>query len=138
MTYRAASDAHYAAAAPELQARWGKIDLHAWLAPIARHLHGLPRAAHILDIGAGTGQLSAHLALRGHRVTAVEPVAELWQEHAVSRIQDDLPRLGLINGPFDLVLGLSVLHHLPPADQRRALGRMADLTAPGGALILAA
>ena len=32
---------------------------------------------HILDVGAGTGQLSLPLAERGHRVTAIEPAAAM-------------------------------------------------------------
>ncbi|MEM1373226.1 MAG: class I SAM-dependent methyltransferase [Pseudomonadota bacterium] len=138
MTYRASSDAHYASCALQMKERWSEIDQDHWLAPIARNLRNLPHSARILDVGAGTGRLAAHLAARGHRVTAVEPVDWLWQEPCVPRIPDDLPGLARVKGPFDAILALGVLHHLPPAHQHRGLARMAELIAPGGALIIAA
>ncbi|MEM1236463.1 MAG: class I SAM-dependent methyltransferase [Pseudomonadota bacterium] len=123
----------YTDAAPALRAKWGVIDLDDWLKPVAPHLHG----RQILDVGAGTGRLSAHLA-RHANVTAVEPVSALWEAPGVPRIDDTLPRLARVRGSYDLILSLGVLHHLCPRDQTHAMARMAELTAPGGRLILAA
>ncbi|MEM8591001.1 MAG: class I SAM-dependent methyltransferase [Pseudomonadota bacterium] len=128
-------DDFYADAARALHARWSTLNMDDWLRPVAPFIAKQQGGRRVLDVGAGTGDLATEFAQAGCRVTAIEPVAEMW--HAdLPRVEDRLPRLGKLRGPFDLVLCLSVLHHLPPADQTRAFRRMAELTRPGGTMIL--
>ncbi|MEM1100037.1 MAG: class I SAM-dependent methyltransferase [Pseudomonadota bacterium] len=121
----------YRDAAPTLRAQWRDVDMERWRAPMAAWLTG----KRILDVGAGTGELASYLAERAF-VTAVGSTAALW-DSALPRLDDRLPRLARVRGRFDLVLCLSVFHHLTPRDQVRAFQRLAALTAPGGRLILA-
>ena len=101
-------------------------------------------ATSILDLGAATGRDAAWLARMGHRVTAVEPVAELREAgkrlhplEAIVWIDDRLPRLERLGAAmsFDCVLANGVLHHLDPTCQAVAMARLAGLLEPGGVLI---
>ncbi len=138
------SDAHpgtqgYAEHASELLTQWAALDVEASCAPIARYLHAPPGRA--LDIGVGAGNTSAYLALRGWEVTSTEPTDALragaMRRHAGFKIRwldDALPALPSLRAGvdrFDLVLGLAVLMHLDPDEQRVALVNMAALTGPG-------
>lgn len=108
------------------------------------YLPFLPKQpARVLDLGAGAGQNSAALAAAGHQVTAVEPVRSFrvyGQDSQPSAkilwVDDALPALSRLSGPFDFILAEAVWHHLDAAGQRAALGRATALLAPRGALAL--
>ena len=87
----------------------------------------LAPASSILDIGAGTGSLAMQLAAAGHRVTAVEPDAQM-RAVMLTRLaerEDVAPRFTLlpedafVEGTFDLVTSLAVLHLVPDESERR-------------------
>jgi SAM-dependent methyltransferase len=93
------------------------------------------RAKRILEIGAGAGTLLAELTSR-YPESAFEGVevnraaAEIARRKGL-RVAD---RLDDINGPFDLVLAVAVIEHVPsPA---RFLAAARRLLAPGGLLYL--
>jgi protein-L-isoaspartate O-methyltransferase len=73
-------------------------------------LHLIPTdPCRVLDIGAGTGRDAAGFAALGHRVTAVEPTAELRTRaealHPSARIEwldDNLPDLARLSARRDL------------------------------------
>jgi len=100
----------------------------------------------VLDLGAGAGTDSAWLAKRGHRVTAVEPVAafrdacnRLHPSLQVKWINDSLPDLAKIASRkefFDLVLVSAVWHHLAPEERITAMSRIAPLMKPGATLVI--
>jgi len=100
----------------------------------------------VLDIGAGTGRDAAGLALLGHRVTAVEPVAEmrahglrLHGDVAIEWVDDILPDLHRVfarGRRFDLVMMTAVWMHLDAHERRIALANVADLIVPGGVLLM--
>ena len=130
-------DADYAAADPMLKDAWAALDLATWLSPVLSHLSVAPRG-RALDIGAGTGHLALYLSARGYRVTAVEPVEELWSQVVLTPIPDHLPRLARVRRAFHLITCIGVIHHLPPAAQQRALRRIASLARPGARIIIGA
>ncbi len=110
-------------------------------------LHLLPAApGSVLDLGAGTGIDSAWLAKRGHRVTAVEPVAafrdafnRLHSSLQIEWIDDSLPGLAKMasrKASFDLVLVSAVWHHLSPGERIAAMSRMAPLMKAGATLVM--
>ena len=113
-------------------------------APVADLL--LTSSLKIADIGAGTGRDAAWLADQGHDVVAVEPVKEfrqagkaLHKSQKIEWLDDRLPHLhNLIvrSLRFDRVLLTAVWQHLDKVQRWVAMRSLADLTAPGGMLIM--
>jgi SAM-dependent methyltransferase len=134
----------YAEAADALIKQYESISF----ADLHRHvLHLIPtRPGRILDIGSGTGRDAAALAAMGHRVTAVEPTAELRLRaaalHPSPRIEwfddslPDLARLMAQRESFDLVMLTAVWMHLDAVQRQRAMPHVARLVREGGAVIL--
>lgn len=98
-----------------------------------------PGAKSALDVGAGDGLLAADLRDRLPRVTAID--VDLG---VVARAQTLRPDVGWVVGDvlthplppasFDVVASIATVHHLP--DLGAALRRLAELTAPGGVLVV--
>ncbi|MFF4984821.1 class I SAM-dependent methyltransferase [Streptomyces sp. NPDC001046] len=102
-----------------------------------------PTSAKVLDVGAGTGRDAVALARRGYQVVAAEPVRELREVaqglnpcEDVRWVEDSLPALSHLQGPFELVLLSAVWMHLAPAERGRAMERLTTLLAPAGLLIV--
>ena len=98
-------------------------------AAVASMLEGLPEAPEVIDIGAGTGQLSAALADAGARVTAVEPgpdTRSLLEQRVGEgvRVLDCRPEdLPLADESADLVVCADSFHWL---DAERALAEFRE------------
>ena len=126
-----------------------------WLTSIASAVRevarNLPegRGLRILEVGAGTGGLAAHLLPlleRGLHSYVFSDVSASFFGPAMQKLAAfpevefkvlDLEKPGTQQdfeaGSFDLVLGTNVLHAV--ADVRAALGHVHDLLAPGGTLL---
>jgi SAM-dependent methyltransferase len=115
----------------------------------AAELHGpvadlLPAApARALDVGAGSGRDAAWLAELGHEVLAAEPSATFRAEGArrhadpaITWVDDQLPDLGRVDGPFDLILLSAVWQHVSPENRTSAFARLTGLLAPRGILLI--
>lgn len=109
--------------------------------PVADLLPAAP--ARVLDVGAGSGRDASWLAEIGHSVLAVEPSATFRAEGArrhpdpaISWIDDQLPDLGRVSGPFDVVLLSAVWQHVLPEVRAAAFARLTGLLAPGGLLLI--
>src|SRR5438045_1146912 len=98
------------------------------------------RPLHILDLGAGTGGVSAALAADGkHRVVAVDVIAneDLRKLRAAVRVDqviataDSLP---FANESFDVVLCLETIEHLP--DARASAREMMRVLRGGGQVMI--
>ena len=105
----------------------------------------IPHAATVADVGCGTGQLAALLALRGsRRVTAVDfSSASLAYGRALKEklglanltyAEDDVLSLSLQSASFDVVLCSGVLHHT--AAPERGFAELARIAKPGGFVIV--
>jgi SAM-dependent methyltransferase len=110
-------------------------------------MHLVPKTpARILDIGAGTGRDAAGFAAMGHRVTAVEPTAELRLRAMVLHpsadiewLDDSLPDLERLydrGDRFDVVMLTAVWMHLDEPQRRHGMPRIAGLLAGDGVMIL--
>lgn len=98
-------------------------------------------APHALDMGCGSGNLTAHLLDLGARVTAadVSPAfLRLVREQFGDRVSThrlngrDLSEFG--DGSFDVVAAYSVLHHIP--DYLVAVREACRVIRPGGVLMI--
>lgn len=111
----------------------------------AKHLPA--RGARMLDLGAGTGHLSARFGDRFGSVVLVD-----HSEGMLAQARDNLRSLGaratfvredvityIESGAdrFDLVACVGVLHHLAPHDLKRVLSGVARRMTAGGALLFA-
>ncbi|WP_410535468.1 class I SAM-dependent methyltransferase [Streptomyces sp. KL2] len=102
-----------------------------------------PAPGRVVDIGAGSGRDAAAMAARGYAVVAVEPTPELrrigQRLHAgapVKWVDDALPALTGLRGPFGLVLLSAVWMHLDEQERVEGMRRVAELTAPGGCVAM--
>ncbi len=99
-----------------------------WLLP--------PDARDVLDLGAGTGKLTARLVERGLDVVAVDPIAEMLEVLAAS-LPDTPALLGtaeqipLPDNSVDAVLVAQAWHWFDPA---RAVPEVVRVLRPGGRL----
>jgi tRNA (cmo5U34)-methyltransferase len=99
--------------------------------------------ARVLDLGAGTGLMSAHVldAFPDARVElfdAAEPMLDearstLGERVAAVHVADMAGTLPV--GPFDAVVSALAIHHLEHADKRRLFSRIHDALAPGGVFV---
>jgi 2-polyprenyl-3-methyl-5-hydroxy-6-metoxy-1,4-benzoquinol methylase len=107
----------------------------------------LPEDGRILDVGCGFGLFAAYFGQTDprRRIVGVDPNArriELARGVAASlgltqhRFHVGDVRDAALEGPFDAVYVLDVMHHIPEADQRKVLERLRDLLEPGGVLVI--
>lgn len=104
-------------------------------------LDAAPSAARTaLDVGAGDGLLAVRLAEEIPEVTGIDSDADvinLAQSSTSARvtwITGDALTFALPEAHHDLVAAVATVHHFP--DLAAGLQRLADLTAPGGALVV--
>ncbi|MEU6972284.1 class I SAM-dependent methyltransferase [Kitasatospora aureofaciens] len=110
---------------------------HARLSEIAT---SLPHRRVLLDLGAGDGRTTAHLARHFERTIAVEPSAAMREKLAAACpdalvIPQPLDRAAPPE-PADLVHLSHVLYYVPQPDWLPTVARALGWTAPGGAMLI--
>ncbi|MFF2147593.1 class I SAM-dependent methyltransferase [Kitasatospora sp. NPDC058190] len=110
---------------------------HARLSEIAS---ALPRRRVLLDLGAGDGRTTAHLAGYFDRVIAVEPSAAMREKLRITCpealvLPEPLDRAQPPE-PADLVHLSHVLYYVPEPDWLPTATRALSWTAPGGTLLI--
>jgi SAM-dependent methyltransferase len=101
----------------------------------------LPRGAAVLDLGCGSGlPITQVLVTEGLNVYAIDAAPSL-----VEAFRRNLPKIPVaceavedslfFERTFNGVVGWGLMFLLPPQDQRRLIGRIADILAPGGRLL---
>lgn len=130
---------YYAESAERLSGQYESItfeDAHQAFLPF---LPPVPVTA--VDIG--TGRDAAALAGRGYATTAVEPTREMRQaaqrlhpDPAITWLDDSLPTLSRLAGPFDLILLSAVWMHLTDTERVGAMTRLHELLTPTGRLFI--
>jgi SAM-dependent methyltransferase len=104
----------------------------------------VPRAARILDVGAGMGRVTAALGARGHTVVGVEPDADLVAQArttypGIDVLHADALDLApaLVGDPFDLaVLVGNVMVFLAEGTERHVLSAVRRVLAPAGRVLV--
>ncbi|MFB6889073.1 class I SAM-dependent methyltransferase [Kitasatospora sp. NPDC056327] len=101
---------------------------------------GLGRRRVLLDVGAGEGRTTAHLAQYFERTVAVEPSAamreKLRQACPEALVLPEPIAAARPPGPADLVHLSHVLYYVPPQDWPATVRRVLDWVAPGGTLLV--
>ena len=97
----------------------------------------LPQPDRVLDVGAGPVPSLLGVLEKARRYVAVDQSEECLRRlraayPGVETVRGDAEVLA-VEGPFDLVLMLGVLHHLPCPN--RAVDRALELMSPGGILV---
>ncbi len=97
-----------------------------------------PAPLDVLDIGAGTGKLTADVAAGGHRVVAVEPLAEMREQLAASVpsarvVEGTAEQLPLAAASVDAAVVGAAFHWF---DQERALAEIVRVLRPPGTLAM--
>lgn len=91
----------------------------------------------VLDVGTGLTALPHSMRNAGSLVTATDNVRDYWPAGMVNRhyhvLNDDIRKTRL-TGSYDLITCITVLHHIPEADD--AVRNLFSLLKPGGHLIL--
>ena len=97
-----------------------------------------PRAGErVLDLGCGTGQLSAEIAAAGTEVVGIDSSAEMVatarKNYPAMRFELADARAFTVERPFDAVFSNAVLHWVKPAGA--AVERVAAALKPGGRFV---
>jgi len=103
---------------------------------------GMP-IRRVLDLGAGTGLLSAAVLDRHPDADivlldgAAEMLAQAREQLPAAQITTLVGDLvdALPDGPFDAVVSALAIHHLSDAAKRDLVGRVRDVLSPGGAFV---
>jgi SAM-dependent methyltransferase len=108
---------------------------------LARIAAGLPQRGLLVDVGAGQGGTTAHLAPSFARVIAVEPSAVLRERlraacPRATVLPETAEKARIVPGSADLVLCSHVLYYVPRPSWLPVARRMLEWVRPGGELLL--
>ena len=106
-----------------------------------------PSAETVLDIGCGAGNNTLKLLEKTNPLDcdlvdlslpmlkkAKERIAKINTGH-VRLFQEDIRKVNLTHGKYDIILAAAVLHHLrDDTDWEKTFSKLFDLTAPGGGI----
>jgi len=139
--------------------RWERTLIERALAPLS--------GRKVLDLGCGTGRVTAFLAARGARVVAIDNAAGMLarcrahhasmradglvapagaaaagnsdaNDAALALVQGEAPRLALRSGSMDAAVCVGLLEHLPAEIRVRTLAELARVVRPEGRIALVA
>lgn len=101
----------------------------------------LPSGAHVLDVGCGTGRWLRRYEKLGLRVTGIDATARMLslakqQGTGCALVRAESFRLPFGDCTFDAVSDVTVIQHVVPDAQPRALAETLRVLKPGGRLIL--
>jgi ubiquinone/menaquinone biosynthesis C-methylase UbiE len=102
---------------------------------------GISPGARILDVGCGTGRWIGRYGALGFQATGVDATAGMIriarsQNSEASVAVGEAGALPFPSKHFDLVTDVTVIQHVPAANQRPALAEMVRTAKPGGHILL--
>jgi 2-polyprenyl-3-methyl-5-hydroxy-6-metoxy-1,4-benzoquinol methylase len=96
----------------------------------------VPAHARVLDIGCADGVLHKYLRAPA-RYVGIDPDAPSTVDATVLYFQSSFPLNALDEvAPFDVIVALAVLEHVPRDQQNRFAAACSQLLAPGGVIVL--
>ena len=117
----------------------GYTELHQQVFDIVHAREGVS----VLDLGCGTGKLTARMLEAGHPVTAVDFSAQMLQAAAhnapgATFVQGELAQVPdlLAGQTFDCIIAVYALHHLPDAEKYALLTDLKAHLNPEGVIVL--
>lgn len=126
----------------DLKRYWedGRTTSEELIAHVRPYLDPMPGGWNVLDWGCGTGRITRHLTHipEAGSVTGADVHAGMirWNQQHLSGIRfihlPDMPPMPLPSGHFHVIIGISVLTHIPTNMQRGWLDEMYRLLQPGG------
>ena len=109
-------------------------------------LDWLPRVDRVVEVGAGTGRLTAHLLTLCAQLVAVEPARPMRERLSAALFPDAAPMVHIVDGFFDalpvdddsadLVVTCSALDRDPAHGGDAGLAEMERVCAPGGVVVV--
>ncbi|HHV54666.1 MAG TPA: class I SAM-dependent methyltransferase [Firmicutes bacterium] len=104
-------------------------------------LVGMERGSLVVDVGAGTGNLTIELVRRGYRVIAVEPspaMREVFRRKLPDTPVEDgtFLELPLADATVDAVVSSYAFHHLTDAEKFHGILEMLRVLKPEGRLVM--
>lgn len=117
----------------------GYTELHQQVFDIVHAREGVS----VLDLGCGTGKLTARILEAGHPVTAVDFSGQMLQAAAhnapgATFVQGELTQVPdlLAGQTFDCIIAVYALHHLPDAEKYALLTALREHLNPEGVIVL--
>ena len=117
----------------------GYTELHQQVFDIVHAREGVS----VLDLGCGTGKLTARILEAGHPVTAVDFSGQMLQAAAhnapgATFVQGELTQVPdlLAGQTFDCIIAVYALHHLPDAEKYALLTALREHLKPEGVIVL--
>lgn len=117
----------------------GYTELHQQVFDIVHAREGVS----VLDLGCGTGKLTARILEAGHPVTAVDFSGQMLQAAAhnapgATFVQGELAKVPdlLAGQTFDCIIAVYALHHLPDAEKYALLTALREHLKPEGVIVL--
>lgn len=117
----------------------GYTELHQQVFDIVHAREGVS----VLDLGCGTGKLTARMVEAGHPVTAVDFSGQMLQAAAhnapgATFVQGELAQVPdlLAGQTFDCIIAVYALHHLPDAEKYTLLTVLREHLNPEGVIVL--
>lgn len=95
--------------------------------------------ARVVDLGCGVGRWSRWLRDRGADVVGLDISHDMLRAAANAqsrRVQGSVSQVPLQGDTFDMAVSVTVLQHIPYADQERAVGEISRLLRTGGTAVL--
>lgn len=101
----------------------------------------LSQGARVLDVGCGTGRWVRRLEERGLSVVGIDQSSEMLslarKRGTLSpMVSGEVQNLPFRDESFECVSAVTVIQHIPPQEQVRALSEMVRVLRPGGYLFL--
>jgi SAM-dependent methyltransferase len=101
----------------------------------------LAQGAHALDVGCGTGRWVRRLEEHGFSVVGMDQSPEMLslarKRGTLSpMVSGEVQNLPFRDASFEYVSAVTVIQHIPPQEQVRALSEMVRVLRPGGYLVL--